>query len=167
MGPLGMGEIVVLFVLALLIFGPKKLPELGRTFGKGMAEFKRASSELKTTFRREMDNIERETTDVKSAASEVRQEINTSYYDNEDEYYNDYDYGEGGSGSDAYGSSAKAGKKPAGDSSPQASDEAGAASVSTGDSPSPETGEEPGAAAPAVSVSGLPEGEQTDTTKPA
>lgn len=94
MGPLGMGEIVVLFILALLIFGPKKLPELGKTFGKGMAEFKRASSELKTTFQREMDNIEHETKDVKSLARDVGSDINTSYYDdNEDDYYSDYDYG--------------------------------------------------------------------------
>lgn len=89
-----MGEVIVLFVLALLIFGPKKLPELGKTFGKGMAEFKRASTELKTTFQREMDNIESETKDVKGLASDVRQDINTSYYDdNEDDYYSDYDYG--------------------------------------------------------------------------
>lgn len=93
MGPLGMGEIIVLFVLALLIFGPKKLPELGKTFGKGMAEFKRASNELKSTFQREMDNIERETKDVKDVARDVSKDLNASYYeDNEDDYYSDYDY---------------------------------------------------------------------------
>lgn len=93
MGPLGMGEIIVLFVLALLIFGPKKLPELGKTFGKGMAEFKRASNELKSTFQREMDSIERETKDVKNVARDVSKDINTSYYeDNEEDYYSDYDY---------------------------------------------------------------------------
>lgn len=93
MGPLGMGEIIVLFVLALLIFGPKKLPELGKTFGKGMAEFKRASNELKSTFQREMDNIERETKDVKNVARDVSKDLNASYYeDNEDDYYSDYDY---------------------------------------------------------------------------
>ena len=93
MGPIGMGEIIVLFVLALLIFGPKKLPELGKTFGKGMAEFRRASNELKSTFQREMDNIERETKDVKTIAKDVSKDINKSYYDdNEDDYYSDYDY---------------------------------------------------------------------------
>ncbi len=96
MGPLGMGEIVVIFVLALLIFGPKKLPELGKTFGKGMAEFKRASNELKSTFQREMDNIERETSDVKNLATDVSKDIDKSYYDDgEEDYHDAYDYDDG------------------------------------------------------------------------
>ena len=61
MGNLGMSEMIFIFVLALLIFGPKKLPELGKTLGKAMTEFKRASSDLKSTFDREMSNLERET----------------------------------------------------------------------------------------------------------
>jgi sec-independent protein translocase protein TatA len=44
---LGMQEMIVIFVIALLIFGPKKLPDLGRSLGRGLAEFKRASEELK------------------------------------------------------------------------------------------------------------------------
>lgn len=44
---LGMQELIVIFVLALLIFGPKKLPEIGRSLGRSLAEFKRASEELK------------------------------------------------------------------------------------------------------------------------
>ena len=43
MGPLGIPELIFIFALALLIFGPRKLPELGRTFGKSMAEFRRTS----------------------------------------------------------------------------------------------------------------------------
>src|ERR1700733_8949231 len=61
MGPLGTQELVFIFILALLLFGPKKLPELGRTIGKAMTEFRRAQTELKTTFDREMKNLERET----------------------------------------------------------------------------------------------------------
>jgi TatA/E family protein of Tat protein translocase len=61
MGPLGPEELVALFILALLLFGPKELPKLGRTIGKAMTEFRRAQSELKTTFNREMENLERET----------------------------------------------------------------------------------------------------------
>ncbi|MFL6290430.1 MAG: twin-arginine translocase TatA/TatE family subunit, partial [Thermoanaerobaculia bacterium] len=49
MGPLGVPELIFIFVLALLIFGPKRLPEIGRTIGKGMAEFRKASTELKRT----------------------------------------------------------------------------------------------------------------------
>ena len=44
---LGMQELIVIFVIALLIFGPKRLPDLGRSLGRGLAEFKRASEELK------------------------------------------------------------------------------------------------------------------------
>jgi sec-independent protein translocase protein TatA len=44
---LGMPELIVIFVIALLVFGPKKLPEIGRSLGRSLAEFKRASEELK------------------------------------------------------------------------------------------------------------------------
>ena len=44
---LGMQELIVIFVIALLVFGPKKLPDLARALGRGVAEFKRASEELK------------------------------------------------------------------------------------------------------------------------
>ena len=119
MGPIGMGEVIVLFILALLIFGPKKLPELGKTFGKGMAEFKRASNELKSTFQREMDNIEHETRDVKNLSSDVSRDISKSYYDdNEDDYYSDYDYDGSQSSTTPAKSSSKA--TDSGDSSPVA-----------------------------------------------
>jgi sec-independent protein translocase protein TatA len=54
MGSLGMQEIMVIFILALIIFGPRKLPELGKTIGKGLAEFKKASNELKQTWEEEV-----------------------------------------------------------------------------------------------------------------
>ncbi len=49
MGPLGFPEMMIIFVVALIVFGPRKLPELGRSLGKGLAEFKRASNELRNT----------------------------------------------------------------------------------------------------------------------
>jgi TatA/E family protein of Tat protein translocase len=49
-----MPELIVIFVIALIIFGPRKLPELGRSLGKGINEFKRASNELKSTFEEEV-----------------------------------------------------------------------------------------------------------------
>jgi sec-independent protein translocase protein TatA len=61
MGPLGTPELVAIFVLALLLFGPKELPKIGKTIGKAITEFRRAQAELKTTFDREMKNLERET----------------------------------------------------------------------------------------------------------
>ena len=53
-GSIGMPELVVIFVVALIIFGPRKLPELGRSLGKSLAEFKRASNELKSTLEEEI-----------------------------------------------------------------------------------------------------------------
>jgi sec-independent protein translocase protein TatA len=53
-GPIGMPELIIIFVIALIIFGPRKLPELGRSLGKSLAEFKRASNELKNTLDEEI-----------------------------------------------------------------------------------------------------------------
>src|SRR6185437_1531071 len=61
MGPVGVPEMFFIFLLALLLFGPKKLPELGRMLGKGLSEFRRAKNELKTTFETHMRELERET----------------------------------------------------------------------------------------------------------
>ena len=61
MGPLGMQEIMLIFLLALLLFGPKKLPELGKLLGKGLTEFRRAKSELTSTFESHLHELERET----------------------------------------------------------------------------------------------------------
>lgn len=52
---LGMQELIVIFIVALLVFGPKKLPELGRTIGKGLAELKRAMQGVKEQIDSEMD----------------------------------------------------------------------------------------------------------------
>jgi sec-independent protein translocase protein TatB len=56
----GMPEMIFIFLLALVVVGPKKLPELGRQLGKFMAEFKRASNEFKNQLETEMMNIELE-----------------------------------------------------------------------------------------------------------
>jgi len=48
---IGMPELLLILALALIVLGPKKLPELARALGKGMAEFRRASDELKDEFR--------------------------------------------------------------------------------------------------------------------
>jgi sec-independent protein translocase protein TatB len=54
MGPFGFAEIAFIFVLALLIFGPKKLPEIGRTLGRAMAEFRKATGDLKRSINTEL-----------------------------------------------------------------------------------------------------------------
>jgi TatA/E family protein of Tat protein translocase len=53
-GSIGMPELVIIFVVALIIFGPRKLPELGRSLGKSLSEFKRASNELRSTLEDEI-----------------------------------------------------------------------------------------------------------------
>jgi sec-independent protein translocase protein TatA len=53
-GSIGMPELIIIFVIALIIFGPRKLPELGRSLGRTIAEFKRTSNELKTTLEEEI-----------------------------------------------------------------------------------------------------------------
>jgi TatA/E family protein of Tat protein translocase len=58
-GPLGFAEVTFILVLALLIFGPRKLPEIGRTIGKAMGEFRRATTDLKRSIEDEVDLEER------------------------------------------------------------------------------------------------------------
>jgi TatA/E family protein of Tat protein translocase len=68
MGTVGVQEMIVIFVIALVLFGPKKLPELGRTIGKAITEFRRASNDLKATFEREMQTLERESQSMSQVA---------------------------------------------------------------------------------------------------
>ncbi len=56
---LGIPELIVIFVIALVVFGPKKLPELGKSIGRAMAEFKKASEEFQESVRSEMKEVEK------------------------------------------------------------------------------------------------------------
>jgi sec-independent protein translocase protein TatA len=56
---IGLPEMAVIFVLALLVFGPKKLPEIGRSLGKAIKGFQEASKEFETEFKREAEQIEK------------------------------------------------------------------------------------------------------------
>ena len=56
---LGIPELVVIFVIALIVFGPKKLPDLGKALGRGLAEFKRATQDVKESIESEVRSAER------------------------------------------------------------------------------------------------------------
>ena len=53
-GPLGVPELLLIFVVVLLVFGPRKIPEIGRMLGKAMGEFRKATDDLKNTIDREV-----------------------------------------------------------------------------------------------------------------
>ena len=81
-GSIGTPELLVIFVIALVVFGPRRLPELGRSLGRTINEFKRASAELQNTLEREIElDAKREKqaatpvsgVDASSAAPVVRQ----------------------------------------------------------------------------------------------
>jgi sec-independent protein translocase protein TatA len=72
-GSIGMPELLIIFTVALIVFGPRKLPELGRSLGKSLQEFRRASNELKHTLDEEISLEERKTETVKAPAPAVPQ----------------------------------------------------------------------------------------------
>jgi len=75
---LGLPELIVIFVIALVVFGPKKLPELGKALGKGIAEFKRATEEVKETIETEVRaaeskiDVEKLKSDIEGKEAEVK-----------------------------------------------------------------------------------------------
>ena len=87
MGPLGWPETVFIFFLALILFGPKKLPELGRTVGKALTEFRRASSELKSTFDREMKSLEQETESFREISNQYQSDTYSYDYSSYESTY--------------------------------------------------------------------------------
>jgi TatA/E family protein of Tat protein translocase len=67
-GSIGMPELIIIFTIALIIFGPRKLPELGRSLGKSLGEFKRASNELRNTLDEEIRLDEQRAAEQQRAA---------------------------------------------------------------------------------------------------
>jgi sec-independent protein translocase protein TatA len=87
MGPVGVQELVVIFLVALVLFGPKKLPELGKTIGKAITEFRRAQSELKATFDGHMRELEKESESIKEITSSYTNEIQNHYTEYDSPYH--------------------------------------------------------------------------------
>jgi TatA/E family protein of Tat protein translocase len=74
----GMPELVVIFTVALLVFGPKKLPELGRTLGKGLGELKKALQDVKDSVQEEFNET---TSDIRDAVTDVKSQITKEVQD--------------------------------------------------------------------------------------
>ena len=68
-GSIGMPELIIIFVIALIIFGPRKLPELCRSLGKSIAEFKKASNELRNTLEEEIRLEEQKEASAKASST--------------------------------------------------------------------------------------------------
>lgn len=73
-GSLGLPELVMIFIVALLLFGPRKLPEIGRTVGRALNEFRRASNDLKRTLE---DEVAAE--DLRAAHRDLQQAVADPY----------------------------------------------------------------------------------------
>ncbi len=71
MGNIGIPELVIILIIALVAFGPQKLPELSRTVGKALAEFRRRSNELRSAFEEEMRELERHTREIEAEGKEL------------------------------------------------------------------------------------------------
>ena len=99
MGPLGWQEMIAVFVIALLLFGPKKLPQLGKDLAKVMADFRRATNDLKGTWEREMAAVDRDG-GLTDTAREIHRELNAAsvdetYHGTSSGYDSGHDYGYG------------------------------------------------------------------------
>jgi sec-independent protein translocase protein TatA len=73
-GSIGMPELIIILTIALIIFGPRKLPELGRSLGRSLSEFKRASNELKNTLDEEIRLEDERSTERQRAPEPVTPE---------------------------------------------------------------------------------------------
>jgi len=76
-GSLGLPELIFIFVIALLLFGPKQLPHIGRSLGRALGEFRRASNDFKRTIEEEVaaDEIRSVERDLKRSADEISESV--------------------------------------------------------------------------------------------
>jgi len=75
-GPLGVPELILIFAVALLLFGPRKMPQIGRSLGRAIGEFRRASNEFKRTIEDEVAadeirSVERDLKEIRTAGADV------------------------------------------------------------------------------------------------
>ena len=77
-GSIGPAELILIFVVALLVFGPKKLPEIGRSVGKAIREFKKTSEEIKGRIEEEIEasEVKDVAKTLESEAKEIKENFN-------------------------------------------------------------------------------------------
>ncbi|MEW6600172.1 MAG: twin-arginine translocase TatA/TatE family subunit [Nitrospirota bacterium] len=93
---LGTQELIVIFIVAFLVFGPKKLPELGRTLGKGIRELKNAMRNMKDTIDEEVPDVTEEIKGVKSSLQDsIYKSIEKNFEDKADDQQKDKDQDKG------------------------------------------------------------------------
>ncbi len=81
-GPLGLPELILIFAVALLLFGPRKMPQIGRSIGRALGEFRRASNEFKRTIEDEVAadevrQVERDLKELKNVGRDLVSEAGT------------------------------------------------------------------------------------------
>jgi TatA/E family protein of Tat protein translocase len=81
-GSIGMPELIIILVIALIIFGPRKLPELGKSLGRSLNEFKKASTDLQNTLEQEIKIEEQKEAAAKHKAEE---DTASAAFDNKDD----------------------------------------------------------------------------------
>lgn len=72
---IGFQELVLIFVVALLVFGPKRLPEIGKSLGRGIAEVKKAMNEMQATIREEEEKLKKEIPDISKEIPDITSHI--------------------------------------------------------------------------------------------
>ena len=83
-GSIGMPELIIILVIALIIFGPRKLPELGKSLGRSLNEFKKASTDLQNTLEQEIKIEEQKDTAAKYKAEEDTASAAVDKHDDQD-----------------------------------------------------------------------------------
>jgi len=111
---LGMGEVVLILVIALVVFGPRKLPELGKSLGQAMSQFRRASEDFKRTWEQEVE-VEKVRKSDTTSGGESSYNYNESY-----DPYNSYTDESNSSGTYDSGSDSNSANAPTSSNQPDA-----------------------------------------------
>jgi len=87
-GTIGMPELILIFVVALLLFGPRKMPQIGRSIGRALGEFRRASNDFKRTIEDEVAadeirEVERDLKEIRQVGHDVVKQVDDSVLDGE------------------------------------------------------------------------------------